>query len=115
MTSGPDLFYIPPQKEVGSEFMAHGNCGTGRFEFDDGQVVVGVKEMINVMYVQTSPEIRRAKQVCRDCPVKQECLEYALSPPFEKWGVWAETSEKERRTIRKKRQSYQGMKRGVRR
>ena len=29
----------------------------------------------------------RAKAICRDCPVREECLEYALRKR-EPWGIW---------------------------
>jgi WhiB family transcriptional regulator, redox-sensing transcriptional regulator len=39
-----------------------------------------------------------AKRVCAACPVREECLEYALSAG-EKWGVWGGTSERQRQRI----------------
>lgn len=47
---------------------------------------------------------RAAKQVCLSCPVRAECLEYALEND-ERWGVWGGTSEAERRKMRKVRKS----------
>jgi WhiB family transcriptional regulator, redox-sensing transcriptional regulator len=43
-----------------------------------------------------------AKAVCFTCPVREECLEYALATdqPF---GVWGGTTEAERRSIRRRR------------
>ncbi len=40
----------------------------------------------------------RAKKVCRSCPVKRECLRYALSS-VEAWGVWGATTPRERQLI----------------
>lgn len=42
-----------------------------------------------------------AKKVCATCPVRVECLEWALA--HENHGVWGGTSERERRTIRRRR------------
>lgn len=39
------------------------------------------------------------KAVCRKCPVKSECLAYALDR-YE-YGVWGGTSERERKRMRK--------------
>lgn len=59
---------------------------------------------------QTDPEAffpekgggtRQAKQVCRACPVRPECLEYALAND-ERFGVWGGLSERERRKPRTK-------------
>jgi len=45
---------------------------------------------------------REAKAVCATCPVREQCLEYALQ-----WdhlsGVWGGLSERERRQIRRRR------------
>lgn len=41
-----------------------------------------------------------AKQVCRACPVKAECLDYALATGQE-YGVWGGTSEQERRRMKR--------------
>lgn len=37
---------------------------------------------------------RRAKQICANCPVRQECLEYALK--HGDTGVWGGTTESQR-------------------
>lgn len=41
----------------------------------------------------------QAKAVCAVCPVRQECLDYALAST-DLLGIWGGTSEKERRRIR---------------
>jgi WhiB family transcriptional regulator, redox-sensing transcriptional regulator len=46
-------------------------------------------------------QIDRAKQVCGECPVNVECLEYALETNQDS-GIWGGTSEEERRTIRRR-------------
>jgi len=43
---------------------------------------------------------RMAKRICLGCPVKQQCLEYALIHD-QRWGVWGGLSERERRCIRR--------------
>ena len=45
---------------------------------------------------------RSAKRVCLSCPVKNECLEYALDHN-ERFGIWGAHSERERRAINKAR------------
>ncbi|MEU6709940.1 WhiB family transcriptional regulator [Nonomuraea sp. NPDC046802] len=44
---------------------------------------------------------RKAKEICAQCPVRVECLDYALSRP-EKHGVWSLT-EDERSSERRRR------------
>lgn len=43
-----------------------------------------------------------AKQICAECVVRDECLEYALEQR-ERFGVWGGTSERERRRLRRRR------------
>ena len=43
-----------------------------------------------------------AKEVCRGCVVRGECLEFALANG-EKFGIWGGMSERERRRIRRQR------------
>jgi len=42
---------------------------------------------------------REQKRFCSDCPVKQQCLEYALKVNVR--GIWGGTTPKERNAIRK--------------
>jgi WhiB family redox-sensing transcriptional regulator len=45
-------------------------------------------------------QIDAAKQVCTECPVMDQCLEFALATNQEA-GVWGGTTEDERRRLRK--------------
>ncbi len=70
-----------------TQWMASGNCAEqppSQFFPSDG---VGVDA---------------ARRICVDCPVKSECLEYALDHRIDH-GVWGGTSERERRRIHKAR------------
>ncbi|MCW2941190.1 MAG: regulatory protein [Actinomycetia bacterium] len=44
-------------------------------------------------------QVSRAKRICAVCPVRGECLDYALETGQE-YGVWGETTEQERRALR---------------
>ena len=50
---------------------------------------------------QALVQIARAKQVCGECPVRDECLEYALETNQDS-GIWGGLSEEERREIRRR-------------
>lgn len=43
---------------------------------------------------------REAKRVCRACPVKMACLDYALEND-ERFGIWGGMSERERRRLKR--------------
>lgn len=48
--------------------------------------------------------VEQARRVCATCPVKVECLEYALRYRIEH-GVWGGASERERRRILRSRRA----------
>lgn len=48
-------------------------------------------------------DTRAAKRICRGCPVRVQCLEFALSSRLE-YGVWGGLTENERRSLRRSRQ-----------
>ncbi len=43
---------------------------------------------------------REAKRICSICPVREECLEYALEHD-ERFGIWGGLSERERRRAKR--------------
>lgn len=45
-------------------------------------------------------QIDRAKEVCEVCPVKNDCLEYALETNQDS-GIWGGLDEEQRRNIRR--------------
>ena len=49
---------------------------------------------------QALVQIARAKEVCDECPVKIDCLEYALETNQDS-GIWGGLAEEERRAIRR--------------
>ena len=46
-------------------------------------------------------QIEKARQVCHECAVRVECLEFALATNQDA-GIWGGTSEEERRVIRRR-------------
>ena len=63
----------------------------------------------DALCAQTDPEAffpekggstRDAKRVCFACPVRDECLDYAMAHD-EKFGIWGGLSERERRRLRR--------------
>jgi WhiB family transcriptional regulator, redox-sensing transcriptional regulator len=47
-------------------------------------------------------QLAKAKKVCECCPVRVQCLEYALQSG-QSFGVWGGASEEERRLMRRRR------------
>jgi WhiB family transcriptional regulator, redox-sensing transcriptional regulator len=47
---------------------------------------------------RSAAETERAKSVCARCPVRRECLQFALATR-QAYGVWGGMSEEERRTV----------------
>ncbi len=57
----------------------------------------------NLFYPERGASTREAKEVCRGCAVRDDCLEYAINNG-EKFGIWGGLSERERRRYRRQRQ-----------
>lgn len=56
----------------------------------------------DVFYPVSDEEAEPARAVCEQCPVRQACLEYALTSR-EREGVWGGATERERRRIIRQR------------
>lgn len=49
-------------------------------------------------------QIDAAKNICRSCTVRPECLEYAMTLPIrDTVGVWAGTTQDDRRKLKRNR------------
>ncbi|MEA3217042.1 MAG: WhiB family transcriptional regulator, redox-sensing transcriptional regulator [Acidimicrobiia bacterium] len=80
-----------------------------RIPINDDNEELGWQEFANCLGVDPDlffPErgasTREAKEVCRGCVVREDCLEYAITHA-EKFGIWGGLSERERRRIRRER------------
>ncbi len=56
----------------------------------------------DLFFPERGASTREAKEVCRACVVRVDCLEYAITNG-EKFGIWGGLSERERRRIRRAR------------
>ena len=56
----------------------------------------------DLFFPERGASTREAKEVCRGCIVREQCLEFALQNG-EKFGIWGGLSERERRRIRRQR------------
>lgn len=56
----------------------------------------------DLFYPERGGSTREAKEVCRQCVVREDCLEYAINNG-ERNGIWGGLSERERRRIRRHR------------
>lgn len=97
-----------------AEQTANGN--TGIHEASEAQTVeptnsrsdVGWKRMANclgtvgVHFSEDDEGVVEAQAICAECPVKVDCLEYALKNRINH-GVWGGASEKDRRRILRQR------------
>lgn len=53
-----------------------------------------------LFFPERGASTKAAKAVCAECPIRLQCLEYALDASI-KFGIWGGTSERERRRLRK--------------
>ncbi len=56
----------------------------------------------DLFFPERGASTRTAKSICRECTVREECLEFAIVNS-EKFGIWGGLSERERRKIRRQR------------
>jgi WhiB family redox-sensing transcriptional regulator len=52
----------------------------------------------DLFFPEKGGSTREAKQICRECTVAAECLDYALSHG-ERFGIWGGMSERQRRKL----------------
>ncbi len=69
-------------------------------DWQDGANCLGVDP--DLFFPERGASTREAKEVCRGCVVRRQCLEFALQNG-EKFGIWGGLSERERRRIRRQR------------
>jgi WhiB family redox-sensing transcriptional regulator len=74
--------------------------GENRPDWFDRASCLGIQN--DLFFPDRGASTREAKEVCRGCVVRENCLEYALTT-VEKFGVWGGKSERERRIIRRQR------------
>jgi WhiB family transcriptional regulator, redox-sensing transcriptional regulator len=55
-----------------------------------------------LFFPERGASTKEAKEVCRGCVVRQDCLEFATANG-EKFGIWGGMSERERRRVRRAR------------
>jgi WhiB family transcriptional regulator, redox-sensing transcriptional regulator len=61
---------------------------------------IGVDFFYQEHSTASSSEERKAKAICKECPVMQACLEWGIA--HESFGIWGGTSPRERMKIRRK-------------
>lgn len=70
-------------------------------EWQDGANCKGANA--DLFFPERGASTRTAKGICRECSVRVDCLEFAITTG-EKFGIWGGMSERERRRVRKERQ-----------
>lgn len=58
----------------------------------------------NLFYPERGEDNAQAVAVCRDCPVREQCLDHAVRNG-ETYGVWGGLSGKQRRRLRRDRRA----------
>lgn len=81
------------------ERFAHEAAREALLSFRDEALCVGLGSGID-FYAMHHDEQQRAIKICLRCPVREECLRYALEA-CEEFGVWGGYTATDRRRIRK--------------
>lgn len=77
-------------REKPTEWMALANCAGLDADF---------------MFPERGENVGPAKAICARCCVRDACLDYALTPPVELWGIWGGTTARERKPLRRARRA----------
>lgn len=82
---------------------------TNKLTLDDLFTAVEQEWQDQALCAQTDPEAffpekggstREAKRICKACPVRDDCLEFALEHD-ERFGIWGGLSDRERRRLKR--------------
>ncbi len=74
--------------------------GTGKPGWQSRANCLGVDP--DLFFPERGSSTREAKEVCRGCVVREDCLDFAIANG-EKFGIWGGMSERERRKVRRAR------------
>lgn len=85
---------------TGDEFLLGANLAGNEGEWYERALCREVDG--EIFYPEKGGTVEPAKAVCRNCDVRRECLEYALSRN-EEFGVWGGLSERERRALKQRK------------
>ena len=61
------------------------------------------EDAMRLFFPQKGELATTAKRICEGCPVKEECLDYALQLGETLTGIWGGTAQKERSKMRRLR------------
>lgn len=78
---------------------AHGAEESGPLDWQE-QALCRQVDVGEIFFPEKGGATQPAKRVCRECPVSEQCLRYALDND-ERFGIWGGKSERERRRIRR--------------
>jgi WhiB family transcriptional regulator, redox-sensing transcriptional regulator len=87
-------------QDTNREHIDHGRSESDGKNWQDEANCLGVDP--DLFFPERGASTREAKEVCRGCVVRLDCLEYALVNG-EKFGIWGGLSERERRRLRRQR------------
>lgn len=70
---------------------------------DEALCTAGTSEDMDRWYSEFGPVIKQAQGICHRCPVRAECLSFALSLPAveDQWGVFGGLDPDQRQRLRK--------------
>lgn len=102
-------------KDVAGNAIVPGGDDDRRFNWDHLFRAIEADWHLQGLCAQTDPEAffqekggssREARRICKGCPVRDECLEFALKND-ERFGVWGGMSAQDRKRLKERR--IQGM------
>lgn len=58
-------------------------------------------------FPERGESVREVKNICKRCVIKTDCLEFAMANDIQH-GMWGGTSERERKSLRRRRKMQNG-------
>ncbi len=102
------MSYHLPRILPRADFMADGACSPPHSPFVlEVARAAGFASVLDMFFISPGQAAEPAKLVCADCPVRIECLEYALTDPS-LHGIWAGLGQRERMAERRRRRTADG-------
>lgn len=90
--------------EISKREMPHATFGFISINWQDKAACSAID--VAVFYYDTwterLDELNQIRRVCAECPVRAQCLEYALDTD-DKYGVWGGLTPRERRQVKRER------------
>ena len=87
------------RREVSMDILNEWKLTNQQFDWMDEARCTGMTDLFFPEVGDSGGSVEKAKAVCSTCPVKRECLDFALDNSF-MYGIWGGMSSRQRKTYK---------------